>query len=210
MEKEDIPKETVERLLFYKKCLLNLKQSNKEKFSSADLAKSLKLKPTLVRKDLSYIGRTGRRGIGYNVERVLNKINQVVYYKKEYPVALIGVGNIGKALINYPGFQAHGFVIKLAFERDREKIGKEIYGVKIEDIKTFKKRVAEKGIKIGIIAVPSVHIKEVIDIVKDSGIKAILNFTPTCLMPYDDLKGKLKIKNIDLAVEMQRLVYYLS
>jgi len=160
MDKEAIPKETIERLLFYTKCLSTFKQSGKEQFSSADIAQRLKLKPTLVRKDLSYIGCIGRRGVGYNIERVLNKINQIVYYEKECQVALIGVGN--------------------------------------------------KGIKIGIIAVPPIHIKEVIDIVKDSEIKAILNFTPTCLMPYDDLKGKLKIKNIDLAIEMQRLVYYLS
>ena len=210
MDKEDIPEETVERLLFYTKCLATFKQSGKEQFSSADIARRLKLKPTLVRKDLSYIGRIGKRGIGYNVERVLDEINQVVYYKKEHQVALIGVGNIGKALINYSGFKAHGFVIKLAFEKDKKKIGKEICGVKIEDIKTLKKRVAEEAIKVGIIAVPPVQIKEVIDIVKESEIKAILNFTPTCMMPYDDLKGKLKIKNIDLAVEMQRLVYYLS
>jgi redox-sensing transcriptional repressor len=209
MDKEDIPKETVERLLFYTKCLSTFKQVGRKQFLSADIAKKLKLKPTLVRKDLSYIGRVGRRGIGYNVEKVLDKINRIVYYKKEHKVALIGVGNIGRALINYFGFQAHGFTIKIAFEKDKEKIGKEIEGVKIEDIKTLKKRVAEEGIKIGIIAVPPIHIKEIIDIVKDSEIKAILNFTPTCLMPYDDLKGKLKIKNIDLAVEMQRLVYYL-
>ena len=210
MDKEDIPKETVERLLFYTKCLSTFKQSGKEQFSSADIARRLKLKPTLVRKDLSYIGRIGRRGIGYNVDRVLNKINRVVYYKKEHQIALVGVGNIGRALVNYSGFKAHGLVIKLAFEKDKEKIGKEICGVKIEDIKTLKKRVAEEGIKVGIIAVPPIYIKEVIDIVQDSEIEAILNFTPTCMMPYDDLKGKLKIKNIDIAVEMQRLVYYLS
>lgn len=210
MNKEDIPKETVERLLFYTKCLSTFKHTGKKQFLSAEIAKKLKLKPTLVRKDLSYIGRVGRRGIGYNVEKVLDKINRIVYYKKEYQVALIGVGNIGKALINYFGFQAHGFSISIAFEKDKEKIGKEFDGVKVEDIKTLKKRVAEEGIKIGIIAVSPARIKEVIDIVKDSEIKAILNFTPTCLMPYDDLKGKLKIINIDLAVEMQRLVYYLS
>jgi len=208
IDKEDIPKGTIERFLFYKKCLVIFKDTGRKQCSSSEIAKRLKLKPTLVRKDLSYIGPLGRRGIGYSIEKVLERINQVVYPKKERPIALIGVGNIGKLLLDYPRFKTHSFNIKVAFDKNRDLIGKTIDGVKIESLKKLKKRVAKEGIRLGIIAVPPAELKEVIEIVKDSDIEAILNFTPCCLVPYENIAGDLKIKNIDIAVEMDRLLYY--
>lgn len=210
LNKTEVPDEVVNRLYMYARCLESFREEERNIFSSEDIANSLNVKPTLVRKDFSYIGTMGKRGVGYNTEEVLKKIKKIAFPIKERKVALIGVGKLGSALINFYGFKTQGFKIALAFDNDRKKIGKEIGGIKIDDIKNFRKKVKKEGIKIAIIAVPLEEVSNVIKEIKNSSVEAVLNFTPSYLFSLNDLSEHFIIKNIDLSSELARLSYYLS
>lgn len=210
LKKSEIPDEVISRLYIYARCLQSLLEEGKNTFSSEDIAGRLNLKPTLVRKDFSYIGPMGKRGIGYNTEDVLNEIKRIVFPSKERKVALIGVGKLGTALLNFYGFKAQGFKIVLAFDKDKRKIGSKIGGTKIDDIENFKKMVKKEDVKIAIIAVPSEEMVNVINRIKDSNIEAILNFTPAHLSSLNNFSDNFIIRNIDLSSELARLSYYLS
>ncbi len=208
--KLEIPDEVISRLYIYARCLESFCEESRESFSSDDIANSLNIKPTLVRKDFSYIGTMGKRGVGYNTLDVLEKIKNIAFPAKEIKVALIGVGKLGSALLNFYGFKAQGFKIALAFDKDKRKIGSGFRGVEIDDIKNFKRKVKKEEIKIAIIAVPSEEIVNVIKGIKDSNIKAILNFTPAYLSSLNNFSDNFIVRNIDLSSELARLSYYLS
>ncbi len=208
MNKSDIPDEVICRLFIYARSLDTFKEEGKYNFSSEDIANRLHLKPTLVRKDFSYIGQLGKRGVGYNTREVLKKIKKIAFPGKEKKVALIGVGQLGSALLNYYGFKAQGFKIAAAFDKDEEKIGEIVSEVKVEDIKKFKERIREEKIKIAIIAVPPEEVPGVINLTKDTGIEAVLNFTPSYMLPLDEFSDDFILRNIDLASELARLSYY--
>ncbi len=210
MNKSEVPDEVINRLYIYARCLEGFREEGKESFSSEDIASRLNIKPTLVRKDFSYIGTMGKRGVGYNTVEVLNEINQIAFPSKETKVALIGVGKLGSALLNFYGFKTQGFKIALAFDKDRRKIGSEIRGIKIDDINNFKQKVKKESIKIAIIAVPSVEVVNVIREIKNSCIEAVLNFTPSYLSSLNNCSNDFIIRNIDLSSELARLSYYLS
>jgi redox-sensing transcriptional repressor len=208
--KLEIPDEVIKRLYIYARCLEGFCGENIESFSSDDIANSLNIKPTLVRKDFSYIGTMGKRGVGYNTEDVLEKIKKIAFPDKETNVALIGAGKLGSALLNFYGFKAQGFKIALAFDKDKRKIGSSFRGVEIDDIRNLKSKVKKEVIKIAIIAVPSEEVVNVIKIIKDSTIKAILNFTPSYLSSINSISDNFIVRNIDLSSELARLSYYLS
>jgi redox-sensing transcriptional repressor len=210
LNKIEIPDEVINRLYIYARCLESFSEKSKKRFSSDDIANSLNIKPTLVRKDFSYIGTMGKRGVGYNTSEVLKKIKQIAFPNKEIKVALIGVGKLGSALLNFYGFKAQGFKIALAFDKDKRKIGKSLKKVKIENIKNFTQKVKEEKVKIAIIAVPSEEVGHIIKRIKNSSIEAILNFTPAYLSPLNNLSEEFIVRNIDLSSELARLSYYLS
>ena len=210
LNKTEIPDEVINRLYIYARCLESFSEESKKSFSSDDIANSLNIKPTLVRKDFSYIGTMGKRGVGYNTSEVLKKIKQIAFPNKEIKVALIGVGKLGSALLNFYGFKTQGFKIALAFDKDKRKIGKNFREVKIDDIKNFTRKVKEEKVKIAIIAVPSEEVGQVLERIKTSSIEAILNFTPSYLSSLNNLLEEFIVKNIDLSSELARLSYYLS
>ena len=210
MNKLEVPDEVINRLYIYARCLEGFCEEGKESFSSENIANRLNIKPTLVRKDFSYIGTMGKRGVGYNTIEVLEEIKQIAFPTKERKVALIGVGKLGSALLNFYGFKTQGFKIALAFDKDKRKIGSEIRGVKIDDINDFKEKVKKEGIKIVIIAVPSEEVVNVIKEIKKSKVEAVLNFTPSYLSSLNDFSNHFIVRNIDLSSELARLSYYLS
>lgn len=210
MNKLEVPDEVINRLYIYARCLEGFREEGKESFSSEDIANRLNIKPTLVRKDFSYIGTMGKRGVGYNTIEVLEEIKQVAFPSKERKVALIGVGKLGSALLNFYGFKTQGFKIALAFDKDKRKIGSKIRGIKIDDIADFKQKVKKEGIKIVIIAVPPEEVVNVIKEIKKSTIEAVLNFTPSYLSSLNNFSNHFIIRNIDLSSELARLSYYLS
>ena len=210
LNKSEIPDEVISRLYIYARCLESFAEEGRESFSSEDIANSLNIKPTLVRKDFSYLGTMGKRGVGYITEDVLEKIKQIAFPNKETNVALIGVGKLGSALLNFYGFKAQGFKIALAFDKDKRKIGSRFKGVEIDNINNFIRKVKKEEIKIAIIAVPSEEVINVLKIIKDSNIEAILNFTPAYFSSLNNFSDRFIVRNIDLSSELARLSYYLS
>jgi len=201
MLKKQIPKTTATHLALYYR---RLTESRRRDFiSSEELAQLTGLTAAQARKDLTYFGRFGTPGRGYYVETLKEKIIKILGLDHKWNVALIGVGNLGSALLSYKGFKEHGFDIVTAFENNPRKIGKKCRGLIIQDIRKFRKIVKEKKISMVIIAVSPEAAQDVVDIVKKSDIKAILNFAPTNLsIPTD-----ICLLNIDMSIELQRLSY---
>jgi len=200
-----IPEETVARLLTYLRVLLCLAEKGAEIVSSQELGDSCDVKPCVIRKDLSYFGRFGKPGVGYDVKGLIAEIRSILNLDKVMKAALVGVGNVGKALLTNPQFESEGFKIALAFDRDPDKIGREVSGVVVEDVAILGRRIRQYGIKIAIVAVGVSEAPEIAHRLADAGVKGILSFAPCPL----NMPEGVKVICVDLATEMARLVYYL-
>jgi redox-sensing transcriptional repressor len=196
---KDIPVTTIYRLSYYYR---ELPESGVSSFiSSQDLAKLTGFSDALVRRDLSYFGRFGIPGKGYLVSDLREKISGILGINRKWKVALIGLGNLGSALLRYKGFVKQGFEIVAVFDSDPGKIGKSRSGLKIQDINQLEKEVKKGQIEMAIIAVPGDAAQEAIDRVVGSGIKAILNFAPVKV----NVPDFVSLVNIDFSVELERL-----
>lgn len=201
-----IPKTTIERLPLYYRCLAKLVRLDIEVVSSKELGDRIGVPSTQVRKDLSYYGEFGRRGVGYEVKSLLRNLERILGLDSYWPIILIGAGNLGRALVNYEGFRKLGLEIKAVLDTDLNKIGNRISNIKVESIKNLKEVVLSNRIKMGIIAVPAVFAQEVADQMVEVGISAIWNFAPTRIVVPEEVK----VKNEDLSVGIIGLVYHLA
>ncbi|MCK8828310.1 redox-sensing transcriptional repressor Rex [Natroniella acetigena] len=206
MKNIGIPETTIERLPLYYRSLQKLNKQNVEVISSKNLGKRLGLPSTQVRKDLSYYGEFGRRGVGYEVSVLIKQLEKILGLNKSWALALVGAGNLGHALLDYHGFRKLGLNIRYVFERDQEKIGEEFNGIKVRDIKNMEEVIEKNEIKIAIIAVPAEVAQEIADRLIAVGVKAIWNFAPTYLQVPEDIK----LKNEDLSIGLVGLTYHLS
>ncbi len=197
---------TIRRLSKYYRSLEFLVEKGVETVSSDQLAEMDGITSAQVRKDLSFFGTFGKRGLGYNCNILKNQIGDILGLNREWNVAVVGAGNIGRALVDYAEFKKQGFKISLILDNDPQKIGAKIHGIPIQDFKNVKKLVADKKIDIAIIAVPVNAAQQVADSLIDSGIKAILNFAPISLKVPD----KIHVKNENMAIEIESLSYYLN
>ncbi|MBU1318691.1 MAG: redox-sensing transcriptional repressor Rex [candidate division Zixibacteria bacterium] len=200
-----ISESTIHRLSIYYRALNQLEKENYETISSKELAKREKLTPAQVRKDLSFFGSFGTRGLGYPVTELRNKIAEILGINRTWNVALIGVGNIGSALVSYKEFQKQGFKIKKLFDNDQRKIGSNHKGIIVSDIKNIFEELTNSDIEIVIIAVPTATAQILVDDVVRSGIKAILNFAPVNLKVPDDVD----VRNENMAMELEYLSFSL-
>ncbi len=205
MRARPIPEQTVRRLFGYLRGLLCLANEGTEMVSSHKLAEVCQVTPSTIRKDFSYFGEFGKRGVGYDVNRLAQEIRSILKLDKVMKAALVGVGNIGKALLMYPGFRGQGLEIGMAFDSARDKIGQEIGGVTVEDVSGLEERIQAEGITLSIVAVPVADAPQVARRLAKAGVKAILSFAPCPLNMPDDVR----VACVDLATEMARLVYYL-
>ena len=199
-----IPDETIRRLPIYLRGLLFLLEQGQQSVSSRRLADFLGANPWQIRKDFSYFGGFGTRGVGYDTTKLIKQINKILKLDVARKAALVGVGNLGSAVLAYPGFGIYGFDIAAAFDADPKKIGRKIKDITIEDvsnIRTLKKR----RIDIGIIAVPRDAAQQVADALVEAGVKGILNFSPC----YVTVPKKVKVITIDIAMDLARLPYYM-
>ena len=201
-----IPRKSIFRLSIYQRCLDRLKKNGMETVSSEVLAKAAGVKSTQLRKDLTYFGQFGTRGLGYNVESLSATINEVLGTNSLQQVVLVGVGNLGAALLRYQGFQKEGFELSAAFDSDAERcelITKkaDIPVYPIGDMKTF---VQEEGVKMAILAVPAKVAQEVTNELVGSGVQAILNFSPTVL----EVPDNVMVHAVDLALALEHLSYF--
>lgn len=205
MRIKSVPDETVGRLLCYLRTLLCLQGEGVKTVASRHLAQICGLKPSMVRKDFSYFGEFGTRGVGYSVDGMIDQLRNILKLDKGLKAALVGVGNVGRALLRYPGFRDEGLQIVAAFDNDPEKIGQRVSDVVIEHMDDLEARVKEKSICLGILAAPVSEAPQVAELMARAGLKAILSFAPCQLnMP----KG-VKVHCVDLAMEMAKLLYQL-
>jgi len=204
MKYRKIPEETIHRLPVYLQGLLFLSLQGRQNISSSKLAHILHLNPSQIRKDFSYFGGFGVRGIGYDVEKLLNQVRNILKLNQLHKTALVGVGNLGSAMLKYPGFQKYGFEIVAAFDSDPQKIGKTKNKIVVEDISKLDTLKA-RGIQIAILAVPSQVVQELVDKLVEAGIVGILSFAPSQLT----VPKKVKVISINIAMDLARLPYYL-
>ena len=204
MKPVKIPEKTITRLSIYLRCLEELEAVNTTSVSSRQLAERFGLNSAQVRKDLAYFGQFGVRGLGYYIAELKHNLERILGLKQDWEVALIGVGNLGSALIAYKGFQARGFQISLAFDSDQAKVGHQIDGVVVMDIAKLVPTLRRKKVKIAVLAVPAAVAQSVADLLVDSGVTAILNFAPTQLA----VPERVKVQNVDLSVLLKTLSYH--
>ena len=199
-----IPKAVVKRLSLYSRVLQNLEIKNVQKVSSKELGELLGVNSAQVRKDLAYFGQFGVPGFGYYVSELRSEIKKILRTDRPIKIGLIGVGNLGTALLSYTGFKKQGFNIIAAFDNDKRKIGRRQNNVIIEDIENLEKIIREKEIEIIILTVPVEKAQEITDKVLSAGITTILNFVPTRLIVPD----YVKVHYVDLSIEIETLSFY--
>lgn len=205
--KTKIPEPTVLRLSTYRRCLQEFKDQSTSPFiSSRELGQLANRNAAIVRKDLSYFGEYGVPGKGYDVEHLLKHISEIMNLHRPHQALLVGVGNLGRALLGYPGFKRSGFNIVAAFDNDPKKIGRKIGETKILRDKKLAKTVQKKLVKIGILTVPTAAAQEAANTLIAAGIKAIINFTPARIWVP---KG-VTLRNVDLTRELEVASYYLG
>jgi redox-sensing transcriptional repressor len=206
MQKLDIPRKTVYRLSLYYRALQRLKTNEVGTVSSAALAKAAGVKPTQLRKDLTYFGQFGTRGLGYSVEALSKQLTDVLGTTRLQPVILVGAGHLGSALLRYPGFAKEGFEVVAAFDVDASRTRARNLGVKILPMKDVGDFVRENRIKMAILTVPGTVAQEVANELIEAGVLAILNFAPIILQVPDNVV----VNNVDLAIELENLSYFIQ
>lgn len=199
-----IPKKTVYRLSIYQRCLQRLIENGVNTVSSESLAGVAGVKPTQLRKDLAYFGQFGTRGLGYGVDTLVGMIRDALGRNRLQPVILVGAGNLGSALLRYGGFKKEGFEIVAAFDEDSMKAGKEVDGVPVIDQSDLVDFVREHDVRMAILAVPVGAAQRAVDQMVGAGVQAVLNFSPTMV----EVPEHVMVKNVDLAVELENLSYF--
>ena len=201
-----IPEMTIRRLSVYTRCLLQLEEDGVKTISSQDLAERFNLNSAQVRKDLAYFGEFGVRGIGYYVAGLKGELQRILGLDREWPVVLVGFGNLGSALFHYKGFGRQGFRIAAIVDDDPAKVAREVESVPIIASGDLDREVKARAIQIAIVAVPAESAQPVTDKLVAAGIKAILNFAPARIkVPRD-----VRLKNVDLSIELETLSFYLA
>jgi len=198
---------TTNRLSVYLRCLSVLEEGGVRTISSQALAEQFHLNAAQIRKDLAYFGEFGVRGVGYYVRDLKRHLRQILGLDRKLRVAIMGAGNLGLALADYPGFRQEGFEISALFDTLKEKVGQESRtGVPIHDIADLKKVARREGVRIAVIAVPAPYAQHVLGLVVAAGIKAVLNFSPGTLQVPPDVK----LKSVDLTVSLGSLSFFLA
>ena len=205
MDSNEVPDVVVLRLPLYVRALSQLEDSGEEVVSSQQLGSLLQMTPAQIRKDLSYFGRFGKQGRGYNVRFLGEELRQILGLDQKWPACLVGVGRLGQAIINYPGFVPEGFNIVAAFDADPTQVGRLIGDVGVRPMEELGEAIANGDILIGIVAVPAPYAQRVIDQLVAAGVKGILNYAPVA--PHVPLN--VVLRSIDPLLSLQSMTFYL-
>jgi len=197
---------TIHRLSVYTRCLLQLEEDGVKTISSQEMADRFNLNSAQVRKDLAYFGEFGVRGIGYYVAGLKAELQQILGLDRQWPVVLVGFGNLGSALFHYKGFGRQGFRIAAIVDDDPAKVAREVESVPVVPSRDLAREVKARGIQIAIVAVPAESAQAVTDRLVSAGIRAILNFAPARLK----VPREARLKNVDLSIELETLSFYLA
>ena len=201
-----IPEMTIRRLSVYTRCLLQLEEDGVKTVSSQELADRFNLNSAQVRKDLAYFGEFGVRGIGYYVSGLKAELQRILGLDREWPVALIGFGNLGSALFHYRGFARQGFRIAAIVDDDPAKVGRAVNGLTIQALAELPRVVKAQAVQIGVVAVPAEAAQGVADRLVAAGVRAILNFAPSRVKVPKDVR----LQNVDLSIELENLSFHLG
>jgi redox-sensing transcriptional repressor len=199
-----IPEATVARLPVYLRSLAEVADAKTSTISSERLAEMAGVNAAKVRKDLSYLGSYGTRGVGYDVEFLLYQISRELGLTKDWPVVIVGLGNLGHALANYKGFQERGFQIVALVDADPARVGEEVAGVTVRHVDELPAIASLLDPAIGVIATPASVAQTVADQLVEAGVTAILNFAPAVLT----VPSHVSLRKVDLSIELQILSFY--
>ncbi|WP_300401371.1 redox-sensing transcriptional repressor Rex [Nocardioides sp.] len=200
----DIPEATVARLPVYLRALNTLADDEIRTCSSEDLASAAGVNSAKLRKDLSYLGSYGTRGVGYDVDYLRYQIAREIGVTQDWPVVIVGIGNLGHALANYSGFRSRGFHVVALLDADERRHGEHVAGVLVRPFDDLEAIVAEQGVAIGVIATPAAAAQDVADRMVACGITSVLNFAPTVIAVPDGVD----VRKVDLSIELQILAYH--
>lgn len=199
-----IPEASVARLPLYLRALVDMAERNIHTVSSETLAAMAGVNSAKIRKDLSYLGSYGTRGVGYDVEYLIHQVSRELGLTQDWAVAIVGVGNLGIALANYGGFAERGFRIAVLLDVDPAKVGQVIAGIEVADIDDVERVVKEEEVSIAILAVPAAIAQDVCDRLVSAGITSVLNFAPTIV----HVPAGVSLRKVDLSIELQILSFY--
>jgi redox-sensing transcriptional repressor len=200
----DIPEATVARLPVYLRALITLADQGTATCSSEELAAAAGVNSAKLRKDLSYLGSYGTRGVGYDVDYLRYQIAREIGVTQDWPVVIVGIGNLGHALANFSGFRSRGFRVVALLDADPERRGERVAGIDVRDFADLGSIVREHGVAIGVIATPASAAQDVADQMVEAGIRSILNFAPTVISVPDGVD----VRKVDLSIELQILAYH--
>jgi redox-sensing transcriptional repressor len=200
----DIPEATVARLPVYLRALTTLADQGTATCSSEELAASAGVNSAKLRKDLSYLGSYGTRGVGYDVDYLRYQIAREIGVTQDWPVVIVGIGNLGHALANFSGFRSRGFRVVALLDADPARRGESVAGIEVRDFADLTSIVREHGVAIGVIATPASAAQDVADRMVEAGISSILNFAPTVIAVPDGVD----VRKVDLSIELQILAYH--
>jgi redox-sensing transcriptional repressor len=204
MRYHKIPDETIRRLPIYLRALLFLLEEGQYSVSSQNLADFLGVNAWQIRKDFSFFGAFGTPGVGYNIEKLVKQVKKILKLDTVQKAALVGVGNLGSAIMSFSGFGIYGFSIAAAFDIDPKIIGRKINNIKIENISNIQV-LKKRKINLAIIAVPRKSAQQTADSLVKAGIRGILNFSPR----HITVPKKVKVITVDIAMDLASLPYYL-
>jgi redox-sensing transcriptional repressor len=202
----DIPDIVIGRLPVYLRALAVMAAGGQEITSSHELGEKLGISSAQIRKDLSHFGEFGKQGTGYRISHLQDQLRRILKVDREWPVALIGLGDIGHAIARYGGFKDRGFVIRLVFDSDPTKIGQPIGDLVVQDVAILPDVVREQGVQVAMLAVTAKAAQDVADLCVKGGVRAILNYAPIHLTVPDSVR----VQYLDPVTHLQRMTYYLE
>ena len=206
MNGSEIPGVVIHRLPMYARALALLQAEGRDVISSLELGQELGVTPAQIRKDLSYFGRFGKQGRGYNVQQLTDRLRSILGLDREWRLALVGVGRLGQAILGYGGFSPQGFKVIRAFDSDPNQIGQILDGLRVESVANLEQSLRETPVDIGIVAVPAASAQHVIDVLIASGVHSILNYAPI----VNRAPPGVHLRQIDPVLELQSMTYYLK
>jgi len=202
--RQGVPEATVARLPLYLRALGSLADEGVSTVSSEELAAAAGVNSAKLRKDLSYLGSYGTRGVGYDVEYLVFQVSRELGLTQDWPVVIVGLGHLGHALANYGGFASRGFAIKALIDADQAIVGTEVAGLAVTALDRLEDVVSELQIAIGVIATPAGVAQEVCDRLVAAGVSSILNFAPSVLVVPD----YVEVRKVDMSIELQILAFH--
>lgn len=202
-ERRDVPNVVVNRLSLYLRELQHLVREGRATISSSQLGKLLGFTDAQVRKDLAYFGHFGHPGIGYRCSELIDEIRSILGTDRQWTVTLVGVGNLGRALLRYRGFAAQGFRVVAAFDVDPRIVGTKVEGIPVHSLDRLAEVIRQQRIQIALITVPAAEAQLVADRLVDAGISGIVNFAPVTI----SLPNDVSLVGVDLATELEQLAF---